>query len=269
MAKTQVSTHSSRRKQLTVALVCSLALLLGIIVWMEFEPASNTAQSAASITSIKIKRAGHADISLLKTGSVWKMSAPYQLLANAQRIDPLLGLGTANFDGYDQSEVDLPATGLNTPAASITIGTREFLLGAPDVDGERRYTLVDEKVSFVPGWVWSLVHGGVTAFSDLTVFSELPDEVYLIQGTDVTRLTNIEQWQSLQADKISAWEDNFAQQSETVTEPTPWLLTNSDDPNAATSLATLLRLEDRTLINTQPGFAFAISNARLDALLSQ
>lgn len=236
---------------------------------MEFGNSRTATQAMPDIQSIIIKRTGHEDINLIKTGSVWNMTTPYELVANTQRIDPLLGLGSATFDGYDKTEVDLAATGLNTPGASITIGTREFLLGEPDADGERRYTLVDDKVSFVPAWVWSLVHGGVTAFANLTVFTELPDSLYLVKENQTIKLTNVDLWKSLQADKISAWSNDSATLSQGYAEGVVWQLTSSDSPVLAKTLATLLRLEDRTLINSQPGYAFAISNARLDALLKQ
>ena len=264
-----MSTHSSRRTQITVALTCVLLFSVALIGWMELGGYQAAPQTQADIGSIIIKRDGHADITLVKTGSVWNMTTPYELVANSQRINPLLSLGTAIFDGYDKTEVDMSAAGLDTPAASITIGTREFLLGANDVDGERRYTLIDDKVSFVPGWVWSLVHGGVTAFSDLSVFSQLPDDIYLFKDDNITKLKNVEQWAALQADKISAWPNESAPLAESRANNLVWQLSASNDPNKTEPLATLIRLEDRTLINTQPGFAFAISNARLDNLLNQ
>jgi len=263
-----MSTHSTKRKQILLALMGLFFLLLGLIAWMEMDQFRPAAQTSTNINSIIIKRADHEDISLIKTGAVWHMTTPYKLVANAQRIDPLLSLGSATFDGYEKSEVDLPATGLTAPAASVTLGAREFLLGEPDVGGERRYTLVDDKVSFVPAWVWSLVHGGVTAFSDLTVFTELPNDVYLVQGNETTKLNNVEQWQLLQADKITDWPNDSSQSLVENTDDMSWQLRSTDDNKTAEPLATLLRLDDRTLINTQPGFAFAISNARFDALLN-
>lgn len=264
-----MSTHSSRRTLITIALACVFLLSLGLIGWMEFGHSRAAPQAITSIDSIIIERDGYADITLVKAGSIWKMTSPYELIANAQRIDPLLSLGTAAFEGYDKAEVDMPATGLNSPGASITIGSREFSLGETDVDGQRRYTLVDDKVSFVPGWVWSLVHGGVTAFADLSVFTQLPEDTYLIKGNDITKLTNADQWKELQADKISDWPDDSAGLPEDGSDELLWYLSATNHSNPAEPLARLLRLEDRTLINTQPGFAFAISNARLDALLNQ
>ena len=264
-----MNSHSARRTKLTFALACLLVLLLGIVVWMEFDHSGADSDAVTSPTSIVIKREGHKDITLVKTESLWNMTTPYELIANAQRIEPLLNLGSASFDGYDKAEVDLPATGLNSPAASITIGGRAILLGKTDATGDRRYALIDNKVSFVPDWVWSLVHGGVTAFSDLTVFSELPDNVFLIKDNNITKLTNIEQWQALQADKISAWSNDSTTRQQSQPNNTMWQLSSTEERNPAQPLATLLRFADHTLINTRPGFAFAISNARLDALLAQ
>jgi len=263
-----MSTHSARRTLITIALAGFFLLSLGLIGWMEFSHTRSAPQAATNIESIIIKRTGHPDITLVKAGAVWNMTTPYKLVANSQRINPLLSLGSATFDGYDKRDVDMSATGLVTPGASITIGAREFALGKTDADGNRRYTLVDNKVSFVPGWVWSLVHGGVTAFSDLSVFNQLPDDIYLAKGNNITKLTNVEQWKLLKADKISAWSNEAEIAPHSGTDKSIWQLVATDKPNSAEPLARLLRLEDRTLINTQPGFAFAISNARLDALLN-
>jgi len=263
---TLMSTHSAKRRQLTLLLACLFLLLLIAIAWLEFGSAKKAPQTIAEINSITIKRAAQPDIKLVKNGSNWNMTTPYQLAANAQRIEPLLMLGTANLDGYDKTEVDLPATGLNNPGASVIIGSREFQLGETDVDGDRRYTLVDNKVSFVPDWVWSLVHGGVSAFCDLSVFMQLPDSVYLIDHQQATKLANIDQWRTLQADKIDDWPE----QTTTPLQASKSLfrLNSSDDPNSGESLGTLLRLRESTFIQTKPGFAYVISNKRLDALLN-
>lgn len=266
-----MSTLSTKRSWLSAILAGIFVLLLGVIGWMEFGHSPPTQVAKDDIKSISIRRSGHADIDMVRTGTLWKMTTPYALSANTQRIDPLLSLGTANFDGYDKTEVDLPATGLSTPAASITIGSREFLLGEPHADGQRRYTLVDDKVSFVPDWVWSLVHGGVTAFSDLTIFTDLPDGVFLIKGnqkgSQKIKLHNIEQWRSLQADKVTELPNELIAAGQEQNEAMLWQLSSMDNTSPADQLAKLLRLDDRTLIQTKPGFAYAISNARFDALL--
>jgi len=46
--------------------------------------------------------------------------------------------------------VDMIAAGLNNADTSITLNNTKFILGNPDLTGERRYVLFNDKVSF--GW---------------------------------------------------------------------------------------------------------------------
>ncbi len=256
--------HAAKRSQLTIGLCVLFAALIGLIAWMELGDQQATQAINENINSIVIKRRGHPNIELAGADANWKMVAPYSLGANAQRINPLLSLGSAAFDGYNTNDVDLPATGLATPTASVIIGSREFQLGNTDAGGERRYTLVDGKVSFVPSWVWSLIHGGVSAFADLSVFTELPDDVYLIQPSNTTQLAQPQKLLDLQADKVTAWPEDLS--ADANANPEEWTLSTTKQPDAA--IAQMLRYQDRTLIRTKGDFAYAISNTRLDALLA-
>lgn len=260
-----MSTHASKRLKLTFALSAMLLLLLSAIIWLERPRQTREAINNESIERIVIKRAGHDDIELRYSQNNWLMAKPYSLLANKQRIEPLITLGTAQIDGYEKTDVDLPATGLNQPGASVLIGTREILLGNPDIDGDRRYAMVDDKVSLLPEWVWSLLHGGVTAFADLNVFTSLPDELYLINDDNVQRVLNVDQWRALQADKISP-----APSIDQTAEPDTisWQLNQTASGDSAGRLAVIRQLQENTLIQTESGFAFTVSNTRADALLA-
>lgn len=264
-----MASHSRKRTQLTFALAIVLLVLLAIIAWIELGSKPDGLQATQRIDNIVITRKGHDDITLVRDDSTWQMTTPYALRANTQRIEPLLGLGQAPFDGYSKSEVDLPATGLTQPGASIAFDERTFVLGETDASGERRYSMVDGAVGFVPAWVWSLVHGGVTAFADLTVFDQLPDKLYLADGIDVRELDNKTLWEALQADKIIAWPDNPEPDSQTsIDGPRVFLLRTTGDENTGEVLATIVRTSDYAAISTKPDFAFAISNARLNTLLN-
>lgn len=268
-----MKTQSAKRNVLTLALTGVFALLLSVIWWIEFGQTPATTMTNADINKIVITRNGHADIVLARENAAWRMTKPYALKANAQRIEPLLSLGLANFAGYDIAEVDMAASGLIAPDATITVGTRTFQLGLTDAQGERRYALVDNKVSFVPEWVWSLVHGGVTAFADLNVFAEFPADVYLhsddVAGNDnVERnLGNVDEWRVLQADKIVAWPDERNTPAQVSFDRRRYSLSTSIQDVASDSFAEVVQFEKDTLINTQPGFAFAISTARMRELI--
>lgn len=261
-----MSSHSAKRQQLVWVLAGIFVLLVGSIVWMETDHTPKATQNLSSLDNIIIKRAGHEDIELVRNtddNAQWHMSKPHALTANSQRIEPLLTLGAAKLDGYETSDVDMQATGLDNPGASFTIGDRTFLLGQTDIDGERRYALVDNQVTLLPEWVWSLIHGGVTAFADLNVFNSLPDTLYVVGDSHTSSISQMENWRSLQADKIVVW----------PSEPKPvnvtrWVLSSSQDTSDDHKIAELIQFEEHTLIQTKPGFAYAISNSRFDALLS-
>lgn len=262
-----MSSHSAKRTQLTISLVVVLIALVALIAWMELAGKSADSPSVKKIDRIVITRKGHSDITLVRDGSAWQITTPVTVNANAQRIEPLLSVGQSPFDGYKTTEVDLPATGLTQPAASITFDERTFLLGNVDSGGDRRYATADNKVGFVPAWVWSLVHGGVTAFADLAVFPALPDTLYLVDGDSVQQLAAGASWQALQADKIIPWTGNF-EDSEAGKEGFRFLiLRTTADEKTGEIIATITRTSEYAAISTKPGFAYAISNARLDALL--
>lgn len=264
-----LSTHSNKRNQTTLALAGLFILLLGVIAWMELGNKAPSTHKQSDVSSITIKRESYDDIVLDKQSATWRIKEPYQLLANIQRITPLINFGSANFSGYAMDEVDLDATGLNDSRASIVIQGREFKLGNTDANGERRYVLVDDKVSFVPEWVWSLVHGGVTAFADLSVFTELSEPLFLSNDTnsDVIALNNLENWASLQADKIISWpNDAFSTDDGNSIQ---YRLTSSPNINASDAYATIVMQTDNTFIITTTNFAYAVSTERMRALIQQ
>lgn len=268
-----MNTHATKRTRLTLILVGVLALLIGVIGWMEFAQQVKSVQQADAIQHIVINRTGHPTIELMREEPVrdqsdWRITKPFSLTANAQRIEPLLGLGTASFDGYNTSEVDMSATGLASPGASMIIGEREFLLGNTDASGDRRYALVDGKVSFVPEWVWSLLHGGTTAFAELTVFNALPENVYLKSNNNTeSKAGSAELWQTLQADKILPWPVENAQVIGDQSADGTHTLHSSAAINDSNKLADIIEFQDVTVLITQPGFAFAVSNERMSPLL--
>ncbi len=266
--------HSAKRTQLTLVLATVLVVLIGIIGWMEFGEQTDVSINNDPIDRITIKRAGHPDIELRLVADNWQLLAPYSVKANSQRIEPLLSLGRAKFNSYKTSEVDMTATGLSSPGAQLLIGNRTYALGLTDIEGDRRYALVDNSVTLLPEWVWSLAHGGVTAFADLSVFETLPNQLYLISDTEKRAVNNPDGWRTLQADKISAW-PRYATSSGSQNDDNQsaelgrWQLSSNISGGQESALAEIVQYEDYALINNNAGFAYAISNERLNSLLEQ
>jgi|GEM_PF-1125943 len=263
-----MTTHSAKRTKATVGLALVLCLLLGLIAWMETN-GFKTGNNHEVINSITIIRAGHPDIKLIGQADQWQMSTPYTLKVSEQRIDALKQLPNSLGEQYSLAETDLIATGLDRPQASVQLNATLYQLGNTDLSGDRRYVKSGDRVSLAPEWVWSLVHGGVTAFADLNVFDTLPEALFVSSDDNnaVLPLNNQAQWRSLTADKIVAWEYDTVGDAIEAEAAQHYRLSNTDAVAPATTLANIFRMKDYSVVQTQPGFAYAISHARLDALL--
>lgn len=184
-----------------------LAGLLVAIAIISYQPPplEKEPQSADAVQQIRIERPGRPEISLKRQGDSWQLTRPYILAANVQRIEPLIGALSAHAEGYEKSEVDLVAAGLEQPLATVSIDERSYALGATDVSGERRYAMLGERVLLVPEWVLSLVNGGVTAFADLNVFSASIASLHIsVDGGDA-QPGEFPDWQAITASQIVDW----------------------------------------------------------------
>jgi len=201
-----MATHAQRRLRMIIALSLLLVLLLATIGFIQLrEQPAPTITSTNEVARIQIERPQRATIVLQRTGDKWWITEPYRLLANAQRIEPLLGALSSADTGYTRDEVDIAATGLDQPQALVSIDTRLYTLGDKDVSGERRYAQLDERVILVPEWVLSLVNGGVTAFADLRIFIEPIHSLQLVSSDAQPRTLEHANWQELTARQIVDW----------------------------------------------------------------
>lgn len=269
-----MTSHSAKRTKATIGLALVLCVLLGVIAWMELQD-NDSGKNNETINSIVILRAGHPDIELARQNDQWQMITPYALKVSEQRVDALVQLPRSLGKQYTLAETDLVATGLDLPQAAVKLNDTTYQLGKADLSGDRRYVSSGDHVSLAPEWVWSLVHGGVTAFADLNVFDTLPDALFLSsteEYTPVLPLNNQALWRSMTADKIVAWDygtwDYDTIENAIKAESAQhFQLSDSEKVAPAAALAHIFRMEDYSVIQTQPGFAYAISHARLDALL--
>ncbi len=264
-----MGSQSTKRNRLILILLATLVALGAVIYSIQQNKQQPTAQLTTSdtIDSIAITRDGFPDIKLVKRQDQWQMLKPYAIPANSQRIEPLLSLLTLPDAGYAQTDVDMNATGLNNSATSITLNNATFTLGNPDITGERRYVLFNDKVSFVPEWVWSLINGGVTAFADLTVFPNLAEPIFIEDNGNVDALDNLAQWAALQADKIIALAPSPNAPAMEKPQYTLQLL-RSDNLNDADNVIANIHVHAKfATVTTQAGFAYVVALENLAALL--
>lgn len=184
-----------------------LAGLLVAIAVISYQPPplEKEPRSADAVQQIRIERPGRPDILLKRQGDSWQLTRPYILAANVQRIEPLIGALSAHAEGYAKSEVDLLASGLEQPLATVSIDQRSYALGATDISGERRYALLNERVLLVPEWVLSLVNGGVTAFADLNVFNASIASLHISVDGGEAKPGEVADWQAITANQVVDW----------------------------------------------------------------
>lgn len=161
-----MTTHQQKRNTTLLLLSLLFLVLLSFIYWMETDKGATSSLEANQVDSIIIQREGHEAIRLVKQADQWYVHDTTMVAANQQRVLPLLGLTQLYNSGYNKLEVDLAGAGLTNPLASISLNDMHIALGNPDISGERRYAMIGDSVTFVPAWVWSLIHGGVNAFAN-------------------------------------------------------------------------------------------------------
>ena len=223
-------TRRSRLNRSLAGAAALLALLLAVLLWQARQSDNDdpmTTATLADVGQIRIKRAGQPALILQRgaepdaaadtdsatqgatrdDNATWAIVQPFVLPANPRRIEPLLAVLTMGGEGYAPDEVDLPATGLAEPAASLHIDDLQIDIGAADVSGTRRYARRDGRVVLLDDWVLSLIDGGVTAFARLAPFDQrltAMQELTAERDTADARVT-LADWRSLDARQIVAW----------------------------------------------------------------
>lgn len=183
---------------------------MAYLIWTDYRTASALAPVRVDAQSIRIKREGFEDIELSKMNEQWQMTAPCSLVANEQRLSPLIAALAPGAHQYNASEVDLDTAGLEQPLAVVFINGTEHRLGKTDLDGNRRYLQRGGAVELVPEWVLSLVNGGITAIAQLEVFPTPVKQLTINNknnesSTVVTDSDILNQWQAVAAQQIVSW----------------------------------------------------------------
>jgi len=255
-------THTHKWQLSLAALTATLLVLVAYIFWSENNRLQPSSTNTTELTNISIEREGFDTIDITRIGESWSIVKPYKVGANATRIEPVKTLRSMLANGYAQNEVEMEFTGLQDSKASITIDETKIVLGNASVDGDRRYALANDQVHLLPEWVWSLIHGGVSAFAELTVFDALPSSLYLEFNGSVTEVNNTKSWQALVADKVTEWPVASATQASVLR------LHKSQTIGSDTLVAEISKLPDFTAISRNNGYAYLISNDTLEALLN-
>lgn len=136
----------------------NLALALAVIAlaWLVFlKPApSDTAKhklstlSAPSITEVVIRPAQRPRLVLTKRANAWFMTEPFAARADANRVDSLLGLLTAESEKRFAAQ-DLARFELDQPLATVQLGAQEFAFGGVHPLTSQLYVLTQGAVYLI------------------------------------------------------------------------------------------------------------------------
>jgi len=198
------TSHSKKRVRLIWALSAALVILILAIVSIQWHSTAHAPAQRHSddVTRITIERPNAETIELQLRES-WHITAPIEMAANEQRVLPLLMLYTNPDPGYDINTVDLNASGLTTPQATLHFNDHTVSIGDVSLEGGQRYAQHNNRVTFVPDWVLPLVQGGISAIADLTVWGSELEALTVndkpLNSDDITKA------QSLSAQQLVLW----------------------------------------------------------------
>ena len=118
------------------------------------------------IEQIRIQTAD-GSIQLSKSGTNWQFDSPVQWYANNITIERIVDLVNAETDSrLPASEIDMSTLGLRFPKAILKLNETEFLFGATNNIGERRYLLYGDTVFLLADKYLPFISQGVSGLID-------------------------------------------------------------------------------------------------------
>jgi len=205
--------HAAKRNHLMWALTGLLLVLAASIAYLQWRTTADELprRAADDVSTITITRLGHEPI-VIERSNGWQITSPVNMPANPQRITPLLTIYTNPDPGYAISSVDLEATGLKSPEATLSFDDYKVEIGQVAVDGSKRHALHGTRVRFVPDWVLPFLQGGVSAMADLTVWGENLEQLSISTAGTVNEET-LEAARALVAQQFVDWPREDAPQT--------------------------------------------------------
>ncbi len=168
--------------------IIALALIVkyqpGVPKPQEGPPLTNLAPE--QIERIRIARNGQPEITLVKNGQDWRLTAPVQARADQFRIDGLLHLANVRTEGgFTAVAEDLPKYGLDKPVAKVWLDGAEISFGGPHSINDLQYILYNDRVLMIP----SASFRSIPAELDEFFSSRLLEEKYKLVALKLPKLS--------------------------------------------------------------------------------
>jgi len=133
-----------------------------------------TSLSLKEINKIEIHKKNKKNIVFTKeTDGIWYMQTPYQIKAHQFRINTLLSLSQLNLqESYNLDTLSLADYALDKPRAHITFNETDVLFGKTNTINNKRYFLVENKMSLINDQTYPLVSAHASSFINLSLLDD-------------------------------------------------------------------------------------------------
>ena len=156
--------------------------LIAALVWMVAQRSGQqqdhpsqplAAQSATTVSHVRIERPGQPAIAIEKSGNEWKLTAPIPARANRLNVETLLRVLSAPVETrFPAVTAELAQYGLATPMARVWLDNEEIDFGTMHPLKNQVYVLHNSEVALIPGYHFSAATYPYNNFIDSRLFEE-------------------------------------------------------------------------------------------------
>ena len=167
-----------------------------------------------------------SSIQLNKAGTSWQIESPILWHANNIAVERIVGMVNAETDSrLPASDIDLSTLGLQFPKAILKLNETEFMFGATNNIGERRYILSGDAVFLLTDKYLPFIAQGISGLIDRRLLPRsLPLQALKLSTSTLTKSDssswqsstetiteaqasqNINRWQTLEATQIKTYQ---------------------------------------------------------------
>jgi len=130
-------------------LVAALAAAMRHELASERSAGALTALDPNRITQVKIQRAGHPVIDLVRTAGGWQMESPYAVAANEAKVDQLVQIASTPVFRSLPESARPDRLGLAPAHVRLTLDGLTLRFGDTDPIGHRRYVAIGDRIHLI------------------------------------------------------------------------------------------------------------------------
>ncbi|MCP4488045.1 MAG: DUF4340 domain-containing protein [Gammaproteobacteria bacterium] len=172
---------------------------------------------AQDINQLSIKTADQT-IRLHKSATRWQIEDPIHWYANNIAVERIIGIVNSQTDSrLPNNEIDISTLGLQFPSAILTLNQTEFVFGTTNNIGNRRYVLIENTVFLIDDRHLPFITQGLTGLLDRRLLPSALSVKNINSGAQVFSRETQDNWQSLEARHIQAYQSGTTPQQKIIT----------------------------------------------------